>query len=668
MTGNRAFGLVCALLCLFIGLPAHAASPADSPSAHHDIQVVFDQETRRLAVIDRLTITPAASVTVALAGWLEIERAESDGVPLSVDRVGRHWRISSANGPIDTLTIHARGAVPTMPPEDQRRGAAGAVADPLEGSYLPGYAAWIPDTGADHVTYRLNVRIDGPHHAVATGRILSETEADGSFEAVFAADYPSEPPSLFIGPYAVAERVVDGTRIRTYFHEDIAGSADHYIEQSAAYIRLFADTIGPYPFDDFHIVSAPLPVGIGFPNLTYIGRTIVPLPFMRGRSLAHEVLHNWWGNGVGIDYATGNWSEGLTTFFADYGLAEQQGPDAAREMRLGWLRDYAALPASDDTPVSAFTSKTHQASQVIGYNKVAHIFHMLRLEIGASAFEQGIRAFWNTHRFKSAGWKDIQHAFETASTRDLDWFFAQWVRKPGAPELALAAARVEDTNGKHTLTISFRQTAPAYRLTIPVIVETEGGEIREQVRLSASEETVSIALESAPIRVRVDPDFDVFRRLLPGESPPILRDITLARKVDVILLGTDEDFTAAARALTGRLSGNPTFVPKGHPTGPAIVIGNSADITSYVRDTLASDMPEPVANSAAAAWALRSPDGHPVLLIRATDTEGIESMMRPLPHYGSRSYVTFDGGRARDKGVWKTNDSPLSRELSATAQ
>lgn len=669
MTSNRRFILFRALLCLFVGpmvfgLPAQA----EISSPHHEVRVVFDQETRQLGVTDRLTTTPTTDLTVALANWLEIESAHSNGVSLSVDRVGRHWRISSPDGPFETLTISARGAVPAMPPEEQRRGVSGAVADPLEGSYLPAYAAWIPDTGANHVTYRLHLRIDGTHRAVATGRILSESKADGRFEAVFTADYPSEPPSLFIGPYTVEERVVDGTRIRTYFHEEIAGSADHYIAQSAEYIRLFADTIGPYPFDDFHIVSAPLPVGLGFPNMTYIGRTIVPLPFMRGRSLAHEVLHNWWGNGVGIDYATGNWSEGLTTFFADYGLAERQGPDAAREMRLGWLRDYAALPASDDTPVSAFTSKTHQASQVIGYNKVAHIFHMLRLEIGESAFEQGIRAFWSSHRFKTAGWKDIQNASETASDRDLDWFFAQWVEKPGAPALTLAAARVEETGGKYTLDVTLRQKNAPYRLTVPVIVETEDGQVHEQLRLSSDEQTFSIALESAPIRLHVDPDFDSFRRLLPGESPPILRDITLARDVDATVLGNDEDFASTARALAGRLSRNPTWVPQGNPTGPTIVIGNSADIASYVRDTLASDMPEPVAESTAAAWMYRSPQGHPVLLIHAADAAGIESMMRPLPHYGSRSYITFDGGRARDKGVWKTNNSPLSRELSATAQ
>ena len=56
------------------------------------------------------------------------------------------------------------------------------------------------------------------------------------------------------------------------------------------------------------------------------------LPFIRASSLGHEVLHNWWGNGVLVDYARGNWSEGLTTFMADYAYKSEESAAAAREM------------------------------------------------------------------------------------------------------------------------------------------------------------------------------------------------------------------------------------------------------------------------------------------------------------------------------------------------
>ena len=53
---------------------------------------------------------------------------------------------------------------------------------------------------------------------------------------------------------------------------------------------------------------------------------------------------------MNVDWERGNWCEGLTTFMADYAFKEDEGEAPAREMRLGWLRDYAAVPAERDEP------------------------------------------------------------------------------------------------------------------------------------------------------------------------------------------------------------------------------------------------------------------------------------------------------------------------------
>ncbi len=98
------------------------------------------------------------------------------------------------------------------------------------------------------------------------------------------------------------------------------------------------------------MVSSPTPTGFGMPTLTYLGVEVLRLPFIRTTSLGHEVLHNWWGNGVYPDYAQGNWSEGLTTFMADYAYKERESDEAARDMRRGWLRDFAALAPGQDAP------------------------------------------------------------------------------------------------------------------------------------------------------------------------------------------------------------------------------------------------------------------------------------------------------------------------------
>jgi len=79
------------------------------------------------------------------------------------------------------------------------------------------------------------------------------------------------------------------------------------------------------------------------PTLTYLGVEVLRLPFIRDTSLGHEVLHNWWGKRRTARLRARQLVRGLTTFMADYAYREQAGAAAALEMRLAWLRDFAAL-------------------------------------------------------------------------------------------------------------------------------------------------------------------------------------------------------------------------------------------------------------------------------------------------------------------------------------
>ena len=448
--------------------------------------------------------------------------------------------------------------------------------------------------------------------------------------ATFVAGEPGEPPSVFAGPYEIEERVVDGVRFRTYFHPELAEFAEGYLDDSAAHVARYSEEIGPYPFADFHVISAPLPVGLGFPNLTYIDRRILRLPFIRARSLPHEVLHNWWGNGVGVDYGSGNWSEGLTTYMADYALTAERGADKAREMRLGWLRDYAALPSERDRPVTAFTSKAHDAAQVIGYNKVAFIFHMLKREIGAEAFAAGLRRVWESERFGVAGWADLQQAFEAASGQDLGWFFEQWLSRTGAPRLTLeGVAKGEAGQG---VTVSLRQAEPAYRLTVPVVVETDATVERHHVTLDSAEAAFRLDTKGEVRALHVDPGHDLFRRLLPDEAPPILRDVTLSAEAATVIAVGDEAGAAAARELAGRMldaAGSEADVEDGLPgDAPLLLIGTTAEVEAALAAAGLEGTPASLAGRGTArVWTARRPGGQPLLAVAADDTEALAALL-----------------------------------------
>ena len=81
---------------------------------------------------------------------------------------------------------------------------------------------------------------------------------------------------------------------------------------------MYNELLGDYPFEKFAVVDNFFASGYGMPSYTLLGSQVLRLPFIIYTSLGHEVCHNYWGNSVYVDYGSGNWCEGLTTYCADY--------------------------------------------------------------------------------------------------------------------------------------------------------------------------------------------------------------------------------------------------------------------------------------------------------------------------------------------------------------
>ena len=501
-------------LIALIGL----ASGAQAAMQARDTTLRLDPESRQIRVTDRYSGLSGEAIGFELAPWMTLVEALVDGREVRPERRGQQLRLSMSKTAAGEVALTLEGTIPALHEREARGRSRGAIAG-AEGVYLPGWSGWLPLIEADGASHKLTVEVPQPYRAVATGRLLDEQLESQTYRARFSSEDLVEPPSIFAGPYVITEKRDGDLRMRTYFHAELEPLAELYLATAAELIGRYSDQIGAYPYADFHIISAPLPVGLGFPNLTYVGRRVLPLPFMRGRSLAHEILHNWWGNGVAVDYASGNWSEGLTTYLADYALVAEQGAGAAREMRLGWLQNFAALPDDRRVPVRRFIAKKHDAAQVVGYDKVAFIFYMLEAELGEALFNAGVRRFWETHRFEGAAWSDLQDAFEAEASRDLAWFFKQWLERPGAPRVELIEASRQREGDTHGLVMTLRQSAPTYRMRLPVLVETANGSELLSIEVRSAEQRFVLGMTQEPLAVHVDPDFERFRALLPGESP-----------------------------------------------------------------------------------------------------------------------------------------------------
>ena len=217
----------------------------------------------------------------------------------------------------------------------------------------------------------------------------------------------------------------------------------------------------------------------------------------------------------------GNWSEGLTTYLADHLYEEQKG--LGFKYRKDLLIDYQSyVNDRNEFPLKDFQARTDFASKAIGYGKAAMVFHMLKTRIGERAFYDSLKIFTAEMRFKKASWEDLQRAFEKNSAKDLSWFFNQWTDRRGLLELQVEDVKIIPREGKFEVHFVITQKKGIYEADLPVVFYSAAGKTRNVFHIDKEKNSLTVLLDDIPSRVVVDEDYDIARRLTPGEFPPVI--------------------------------------------------------------------------------------------------------------------------------------------------
>jgi aminopeptidase N len=210
-------------------------------------------------------------------------------------------------------------------------------------------------------------------------------------------------------------------------------------------------------------------------------------------------------------------SEGFATYFAALWAESSRGDTALRAELAKERRKVLAAAVTVQKPV--IDESLDDLSRVLNsnvYEKASLVLHMLRREVGDSAFFRGIRAYYAKYRHGNALTDDFRHEVEAASGQPLDWFFDQWMRRPGFAELSISWTWDRARNAL-LLTVSQGSRFAPYRLQLPVeMVDPGGTHHRTWVTVPASRvATVQVPLTGAgaPTSVTFDPDGDLLARI-----------------------------------------------------------------------------------------------------------------------------------------------------------
>ena len=645
------------------------AVAVEPPVVWHGLELRLDPAAGTLEVSDHLRVPvelrPRGELRFVLrAGWTP----RVDGHPAepvgSAERGVQEWRYTWPQGR-EGVTIGYRGAFEA--PEGQ------------VGWFSAG-DAWVPTIPDSRVRFRMAVEAPAGWVVVSEGMPLGENG--------WCEDRPLEGIDLVWGRF-LRYREGSGVPLRlAYLLEPDASLAQRYLGTAGGALDLYSRLIAPYPYAKFALVENDRQTGYGLPSFTLMGSRVLRLPFILDSAFVHEIVHNWWGNGVFVDWDSGNWSEGLTTYFADYAQEEAKGRGAAfRHAALQKYADY--VQTHRDLPLAQFRSRHDELSHAVGYHKGMMVFHMLRRRLGDQRFLKGVRRFWSDYRGRRAGFGDLRAVMEVASGTDLRRFFEQWVDRPGAPRLQIVdAPQVSREGGRWELRLRLGQVqpGPAYRLEVPLAVSLQG-EPRARmhvVRLSGREAVVTLRFAHEPVHVRVDPAFDVFRRLDPEERPPSLGAVWGAERIWVVL---PRRAPAARRAAWEALAAqwlqrypqmtlhwdDEALQP---PPGVALwILGRENRLRSTWAPGLAARVAQRLGeqNLSAQSLAVAAAARHgatAVALLQVVQPEALPALARKLPHYGRYGIVAFEGDSARNvlKAQWPIASSSLSRALREGAR
>jgi len=269
----------------------------------------------------------------------------------------------------------------------------------------------------------------------------------------YKMDVPVSFLSLSAGKFNYESRNVNGIK---YF----AASRNLTSEELRDQLQLvppvieYFSTFAPHPFKEYGAVDTELYGGGALEAYSYATYGTGWLP----DEDPHEPSHTWWGGLIPNTYLNSFWNESFAVF--SEGLYAREGAIGnLPEKRMAFVDAANSSRAYNEATCEEAGAESGGVAGALGYGKGGAILQQLELEMGHDKMMEVCRQWIKQHRVGEPGdWKD----FEAVCGPEWKWFFDQWIRRTGWPEIKVLSANYNE-NG---VQINLRVSKPTYRFKV----------------------------------------------------------------------------------------------------------------------------------------------------------------------------------------------------------
>jgi len=614
----------------------------------HDLSVSFDITENRIKGVSHITLRGDREIKIYTHN-LTVTSMTLNGLPLKGETKG-HVISTDEKG---NLEITYEGVFRNGHREEnlENAGVISGNVISYKGIYLTG--GWYPSIEG-RAEYHLKALLPKGYSAISEADAITEKDTHRGKEYSFDFPYPVHEINFIAGKYKEVKETFQGIDIYGYFFPEDVSLAKTYLQHTKKYIGKYQQLLTPYPYKRFSVVENFLPTGYSMPTFTLLGQEVVKLPFIVKTSLGHEILHQWFGNYVYVDYDRGNWVEGLTTLLSDNLYEEEEGTGWKYRKKI--LTDYESyVNPGKEFPLNAFTGRVDFASRAIGYGKGAMVFHMLKDFVGEPAFYEALKELIGERALHDASWEDIRTVFEKISGTDLAWFFEQWLDRKGVVSIAVEDPRVIFSNGANTISVVIVQNGQPYRFRLPVTICSDSGTSTEILNIENQREKFEIPSHGNPTEIIFDENYDIMRNLSEAEYPPVISRLLGDEKRLIVVPEKDRErydsLIAVFQREGFRLKEERELKDEDITSSSLLILGFDGPVVKRLFGSL--QRPQKGFTLMVRENPLNS---HKVVaLVYGDSRQEVDPVSGKIHHYGKYSFLRFSKGRNIEKRTDESN-------------
>lgn len=375
---------------------------------------------------------------------------------------------------------------------------------------------WLPtvDHPSDKASVEFIVTAPDELQVIANGIQIEETNLDNGLKITHWRETNVLPTKVMVigaAPFAVQlAGEAQNIPVTTWVFPENRKEGFYDFEPAVPVLDWFIKNVAPYPYKKLANVQSKTRYG-GMENASAIFYFENSVTGGREREalIAHEIAHQWFGNTA----SEANWhhvwlSEGFATYFTILYQESVHGVDAAKQELLADRQQVINFNNRNPRPIVDTTiTDYNNVLNTNSYQKGSWVLHMLRQEVGDSAFWKGVRTYYDRYKFSNALTVDFHKVMEEISGKNLQSFFKQWLFQAGQPKLQVNwnyNAATKDI----ILEIKQMQSGATFQFPLEVGVYYDNAEkpVIQTFNIQKNAETFTIKADKVPTKIVLDPN------------------------------------------------------------------------------------------------------------------------------------------------------------------